>query len=89
MSRKPSRARLNRLADEFDQLAARIQQSHSRRLITACLMKTAASFETTGSNPLHGGPRRGTLFLNLSTRGPWIVPAEGAAHVPAGMPISW
>jgi hypothetical protein len=65
MSRKPSRARLNRLADEFDQLAARIQQSHSRRLITACLMKTAASFETTGSNPLHGGPRRGTLFLNL------------------------
>jgi len=28
-------------------------------------MKRPPLFGTTGSNPLHGGPLRGTLFLNL------------------------
>ena len=30
--------------------------------------------ETTGSHPLHGGPLRGTLFLNWATRDDGIVP---------------
>ena len=37
--------------------------------------KRPALFETTGSNPLHRGPRRGTLFLAWSTLARVIVPA--------------